>query len=257
MTTPEKNEDKIEIDEFNDEEKKKVTYLQKEEDEKDDWKMGMWIIIFIVGTIFLIIVILIAILVPILMNKNKTSSSSQESSYVIDENTENRYSNLLSYINIERNDLSLSEAKEIVSLQYIDDAYLDVSYKTETNPGYIRIEITGGVNAALDIFKESVPTLGTYTTLIQNEENDNKPMIVNYENMIGMVSKIAGSSFISYTAKYDENTLLSLTHAPYSDEGIYEKETKVSPVTNKTLYDFYYYLLNNYWGFSSSTISIT
>ena len=36
MTTPEKNEDKIEIDEFNDEEKKKVTYLQKEEDEKDD-----------------------------------------------------------------------------------------------------------------------------------------------------------------------------------------------------------------------------
>ena len=68
-------------------------------------------------------------------------------------------------------------------------------------------------------------------------------MIVNYENIIGMVSKIVDSSFISYTAKYDENTLLSLTHAPYSNEGIYENETKVSSVENKTLYDFYYYML--------------
>jgi hypothetical protein len=233
----------------NKEEKNKKVVLVKNNNEDDDKKKKSKrrLIIIIALIVFLVIDVICGIIfIPKIINKLKGNNKENESSYMMDQHTSSRYENLLAYINHARFDSSYSDdMSEITALRY-DKPYLYVSYQNDTEPGYIEVEIDDkeNIDQVLEIFKDTIPNVGTYSYAIHKEEfNTHKNINISSSLIKGHVSTYVSIDYLSCTYLYDGNTLCSLVNEEYSDEGIYSNITKVTEKEDKLLFDFYYYLL--------------
>jgi len=218
-------------------EKEEVKYIYvKDKDPKDEEKKKKRLIALIVCVfIFVIDLICIAIFIPKYFHKNKQS----EDSYVMDENTETRYMNLLSYINKERKDVSKSEMTNIISLQ-IKDKSLKIALENEELPSYIEIKLPDDyeMDKVMEEFDKDIP-LGKYQTTIQDETFTNKEL--NIKNFKGKITSFNSNNYVSGIIKED-NTFKVLIHQAYQEDGNYNYS--IVELTNKSLYDICYYIYN-------------
>ena len=218
-------------------EKEEIKYIYvKDKDPKDEEKKKKRLIALIVCIfIFVIDLICIAIFIPKYFNKNKQL----EDSYVMDENTETKYTNLLSYINKERKDVSKSEMTNIISLQ-IKDKSLRIALENEELPSYIEIKLPDDyeMDKVMEEFDKDIP-LGKYQTTIQDEAFTNKEL--NIKNIKGKVTFFNSNNYVSGIIKED-NTFKVLTHQAYQEDGNYNYS--IVELTNKPLYDICYYIYN-------------
>ena len=217
--------------------KEEVKYIYvKDKDPKEEEKKKKRLIALIVCIfIFVIDLICIAIFIPKYFSKNKE----QEDSYVMDENTETRYTNLLSYINKERKDVSKSEMTNIISLQ-IKEKSLRIALENEELPSYIEIKLPDDyeMDKVMEEFDKDIP-LGKYQATIQDEAFTNKEL--NIENIKGKITSFNSNNYVSGIIKED-NTFKVLTHQAYQEDGNYNYS--IVELTNKPLYDICYYIYN-------------
>ena len=218
-------------------EKEEVKYIYvKDKDPKDEEKKKKRLIALIVCIfIFVIDLICIAIFIPKYFNKNKQS----EDSYVMDENTKSRYTNLLNYINKERKDVSKASMNSIISVQ-IKEKSLRIALENEELPSYIEIKLPDDyeMDKVMEEFDKDIP-LGKYQTTIQDETFTNKEL--NIKNIKGKVTSFNSNNYVSGIIKED-NTFKVLTHQAYQEDGNYNYS--IVELTNKPLYDICYYIYN-------------
>lgn len=226
-------------------EEKKVAIIKSDDNDNKPRKTIRFILIIVLAFILLLNIIF-AVIYFIRNYQKSAKESSNENSYVISEEIPSIYNNIISYINIEREDLSLDNAKDIISMQYKDkEMYL--TYRCEDHPSYIKISLptTNNVDDALNLFKDNIPTLGTYTTVINDETyGDNKNIVIDGVNVTTTITQSGTTSYVSFITSYDDSTLIALCHEEYIENGNYSSVTKVTPESNKLLFDFYYYNLN-------------
>ena len=216
--------------------------MDKENKDSNKKKKPLIITIILVSLFAIIDIVLSIIFIPKML-RNKQSSNNNDK-YQLDEYTEARYLNLLTYINNEATFLGAESPTEIVAMQYTVNSHFDISYKTESNAGYIKIDIAKpSVDEALDIFKEGLPSSGI-TTIQKEEICTTKTYNGVYEENINLVTTFTTKTYISYTAKCDCGALISLSHKEYQDDGKYSEQTLIKKEEDKLLFDFYYYLLN-------------
>lgn len=101
------------------------------------------------------------------------------------------------------------------------------------------------INEVLNVFKESVPSVTKYGYENKKETfNTHKSININSSLIKGYVSTFVDKDYLSCTYLYDETTIASIAHEEFSDEGIYNKISKVTEQENKLLFDLYYFILS-------------
>lgn len=233
------------MDNLEPKEEKKVAIIKSDDNDNKPRKTIRFILIIVLAFILLLNIVF-AVIYFIRNYQKSAKESSNENSYVISEEIPSIYNNIISYINIEREDLSLDNAKDIISMQY-KDKEMHLTYRCEDHPSYIKISLptTNIVDDALNLFKEDVPTLGTYATVINDETyGENKIIVIDGVNVTATITQSGTTSYVSFITSYDDSTLIALCHEEYIENGNYPSVTKVTPESNKLLFDFYYYNLN-------------
>ena len=229
---------------MDDKDNQKEVVIIKEEDDNDkkNKKKRLIAILITLGILVVDLVIASIIFIPkIIKYANK-----QDSEYIISKETIDTYDNLLGYINKELSSASYSNATEIVSISYKDNK-LNVSYKNDNEPGYMNIDTSSSTfNESLDKFKSSSYHPGSFDVSINKETfNQNKEVNVDYKNNIkGMVTTYGTSDYISFTCLSNKNEYASLCHEEYLDSGSYTNITYIKMSENRSLYDMFYYIVN-------------
>lgn len=220
----------------------KEAIIVKEDDDKKNNKKRLIAILITIGVLVTDLIIASIIFIPkIIKYANNTSSE-----YIISKETIDQYDNLLGYINKELTSASYNKATEIVSLSFKDNK-LNVSYKNDNEPGYIKIDTSSSsINESLDKFKTSLPNVGSFDVSINKETfNNNKEVNVDYKkNIKGMVTTYGNSDYISFTCLSNKNECASLCHEEYLDSGAYTNITYIKESENKSLFDMFYYIVN-------------
>ena len=122
------------MDEQDQKETKKVATIKENKDDKNPRRIIRFILIIVLSLILLLNLIF-GIIYFVKNYQKKSQQSTSDSSYVVDEEIPTIYNHMLSYINIERDDLSLDDAKNIVSMQYKDkEVYLTL--RCEEHPSF-------------------------------------------------------------------------------------------------------------------------
>ena len=223
---------------------KSVTTINTEQKDKKDKRLTLLIVLISVGTIIGVLLIIFAVILG-LYRTRKNGSGSTDTSFVVSEDAEDRYANLLSYINKERTSAGLSNATDIVSLDFKNhDLY--VSYQNETEPGFIRIETSYVTfDECISSFTESVPSVGTYGVEINMNMTYNTEKAVNVDGdpKVGYVCTFLGNDYLSATYVNQDGSLSSLTKTAYLESGNYPEGVRVNKSQDLPLYELLYYIL--------------
>ena len=214
------------------------TVVIKVKDEKTERTRRRTTMIIVIAAVFIFDVILAAIFIPRFIKRNKEAQESR--SYIVDEKTEARYTNIVNYINKERTDIGKSELNEIITLEY-SNKKLKITAKGEEIPSYIEIKasIGEGMTSILELFDNDV-TLGQYEVSFQDETLSNKELNINKKAVKGIVTAKEGKDYVSFIAS-DGDSMISSCHQQYKEDGSYNY-TSVTTSNDKLLYDFLYYL---------------
>ena len=220
-----------------------VTTINTEQKDKKDKHLTLLVVLISVGTIIGVLLIIFAVILG--LYRIRKNSSVSDTSFVVSEDTEDRYANLLSYINKERTSAGLNNATEIVSLDFKNhDLY--VSYKNETEPGFIRIETSYvTLDECISSFTESVPSIGTYGVEINMNMTYNTEKAVNVDGdpKVGYVCTFLGNDYLSATYVNQDGSLSSLTKTAYLESGNYSEGVRVNKSQDLPLYELLYYIL--------------
>ncbi|MBR0439750.1 MAG: hypothetical protein IJK27_03255 [Bacilli bacterium] len=216
---------------------------------KSDKKKRLYISIG-VGIFLIIDIILFLIFLPKFLNKNKkiSSSSYEETSYVIDERSKDRYDHLFTYINNKLDNLSFSNITSIVTINYLDhDLYITGINNEKVY--YIDVHVNEVSNdSLLELFKDNVPSISSYdiTASQENLSNDKDINIpsayLSATKKVALSKNFVGEYKISFTSFKDEK-MYSLYKASYDEQGQYNIK-EISKDTSKLLFDINLYLLN-------------
>lgn len=225
---------------MSEENKKPKTIIIKVKDEDKERKRRRTTMLIIIGAVLIFDIILASIFIPRIIKKNKEAQ--ETSSYIVDEKTETRYTNMLSYLNKERTDIGKSELNEIITFEYTNKK-LKITAKGEEIPSYIEIKasISEGMASILELFDNDV-TLGQYETSFQDETISNKELNINKKAVKGIVTAKEGKNYVSFIA-IDGDNMISSCHQEYKESGSYNY-TSISSSEDKLYYDFLYYLSN-------------
>ena len=234
-------------------EEKKVVYVQVNEDKDNNHRKIGGAFFLIGGAVLLTGTIMLAVmLLPELTTKNQPSySGSSSEPYRVSEDTKTIYSNLLSYIGKEAKDIdhNFITPSDITSLSYNNEHYLEMTFVSNNKPGFFKVELnsSNNVEEALNVFKDSVPSVGTYICSVSFEVYGSDVSItIGDINASIKTSKVEGldPQYVSTVVSKDENTIYCLCHEEYIVDHVYDNYLKATPNDNKVLYDFYYYCLN-------------
>ena len=225
---------------MSEENKKPKTVIIKTIDEKTERTKRRTKMLIVIAAVLVLDIILAAIFIPRAIKRSKEAG--QSSSYVVDEKTEARYENMLSYINKERTEVGKTELNEIVVLEY-SNKKLKITAKSEEIPSYIEIKatITEEMTSILEIFDNEVLP-GQYETSFQDETISTKELNISKKAATGIVTAKNDKDYVSFIAN-DGHSMLSSCHQEYKEDGLYNY-TSVTASSDKLLYDFLYYLSN-------------
>ena len=166
----------------------------------------------------------------------------KEDEYHPSEESKTIYSNLLTFI---QNACSTDHPRptELVAINYQDNQLL-ISSKNETNEIYVTYNCEGGIETALTVFQDGIPSLEGYSVessfTITDEKQLNITTYVENNNYVGLVSKtLTNEYYISSTYLCTCGSLISIVHQPYDEGGTYLNKLN-APKENKLVYDLLY-----------------
>ena len=202
------------------------------------------------GSILLtVLLVLLFIFIPRWINKGYKYSSGDNtsSSYVINEDTEEIYNNMKSYINSEIDDLGLGfkNAEEFTSIKF-NDHHLTLTYITSDNPGYVDITMPeqDSMSSALTSFIDEPPILGAYGITISDETYGDEVVVHLNDKDINVKTSVKDThKYVSLMTMKDDSTISVISHEEYLSSGIY-KYIDVTPNSDKVFFDFLYYLIH-------------
>ena len=236
-------------------EKKKVVVL-KEPDEKSQKREMLWTFLLpILGGVLTILIVLAAALLPKTMKYSGYSSNSEdniEDPFVVPDSTVKAYSNLLSYINMEREDLGKEKVTEITSFKFDKEKHdLEMVFYLEGHPDYMTFHMPtfSNVDDVLVYFVNNMPSLGTYATSFYGEVyNADVEVHIHDQRIKTKTSMFGGSTrYVSLLYELDKKTIVGYCHSEYTNSGyLDEKELiEVTHFTEPRLYEMYYYILHD------------
>ena len=234
-------------------EKKKVVVL-KEPDEKSQKREMLWT--FLLPILGGVLTILIVLAVSLLPNAMKYSGYSDEDNiedpFVVPDSTVKAYSNLLSYINIERESLGKEKVTEITSFKFNkENRDLEMVFYLEGHPDYMTFHMPSfsNVDDVLVYFVNNTPSLGTYATSFYGEVyNEEVEVYIHDQRIKTKTSMFSGSTrYVSLLYELDKKTIVGYCHSEYINSGyLDEKELiEVTHFTEPRLYEMYYYILHD------------
>ena len=208
--------------------------MENEKDNKQDKKKNRRLILAIIFALFGITDIVLAIIfIPKFLKKNK-----EDNKYIVTQESINRYSNILTYINKETKGVYPSSSS-LVSYT-LEDKVLKLSTIIENDKSlYIELSTTyESYDEALKGFDNEV-SIGTYPITVKYEDITSYTLDVQVDKYLCIHTKSVSESYISTTYLKDKN-MYSYSHQQDLDIGSHKK---VSYEEDKELYDFYYYLI--------------
>lgn len=228
--------------------KKEKTVIIKESDNSS--REDKVVAFTIGGSILLtVLLVLLFIFIPRWINKGYkySSATNTSSSYVINEDIEEIYNNLKSYINLEIDDLGLGfkNVDEFTSIKF-NDHHLTLTYITSDNPGYVDITMPeqDNMSSALTSFIDEPPILGAYDITISNETYGDEVVVHLNDKDINVKTSVKEPyKYVSLITMKDDSTISVISHEEYLSSGIYN-HIDVTPNSDKVFFDFLYYLIH-------------
>ena len=225
--------------------KETLVILPEPENEEDKKKRRKRIIMLLV-MMFILVADISGILAYFATMKDYHKGDS-DTPYVISEESVSIYQNLLTFV---KNACGADHPKpnKIIAINYSEDKLL-VSSTNDFNEIYVTYNHSGGIENALNVFTNGVPSLEGYSVdsifTVSNEKT------VNCENYTmdgyrkGIVSKsLTDNYYISFTGLCSCGAYKSLVHTDYVDSGVYENILSVKQEDNKIIFDLLYIILN-------------
>ena len=233
-------------------EEKKVVVL-KEPDEKSQKREMLWT--FLLPILGGVLTILIVLAVSLLPNAMKYSGEDDvEDQFVVPDSTVKAYSNLLSYINLERESIGKEKVYEITSFKFNKEKReLEMVFYLEGHPDYMTFDMSSSsfsnVDDVLVYFIKNTPSLGTYPTGYQGEVYHEDADVYIHDKKIKTKTSMFGGSvrYVSLLYEFDKTTIVGYCHSKYVNGGyLDEKELiEVTHFTEPRLYEMYYYILHD------------